>query len=298
MFTNLHLHTHYSIMDSVIKINDLIELLKEYKQDAVAITDHASISGWIDLDVECKKNNIKPIFGCEFYCTPSYSKNKSRDRQHLLILAKDETGLYNIRKLLRIANDNFYYKPIMSYDSLFENQEGLIISSACSLGVVAENLIKKNYAKAVQWASLFKERFGDDYYLELQMHPQFGEQSVANEGIVRLSEELDIKTIVTTDSHILKQEDTDLRNMIQAIGYHKSMNEVYQTLKSNCIGNEEIIKTFAEESGFIDFDILNKSFKNTQEITNKCNAQMENFGKVIPPFNKYDQMNKFFEVAQ
>ena len=108
-FKNLHTHTEYSLNDSVIRIPQLVKTLKEYKQDTCAITDHSSCAGWIEFNQECEKNNIKPIFGNEFYCQPNYEK-KTKDRDHLVVLAKTDEGVKRIRELQKIAVENFYYK--------------------------------------------------------------------------------------------------------------------------------------------------------------------------------------------
>ncbi len=107
------------MQDSVIRIPDLVKKVEEYGQSAVAVTDHSSVASWVDLSRECKDTNVKPIFGDEFYCFKTYEE-KSRDRDHLALLAMNHDGLVNIRRFQRIAVENFYYKPILSYEIIEE----------------------------------------------------------------------------------------------------------------------------------------------------------------------------------
>ena len=144
-FVNLHLHTMYSIQDSVIKIPNLADKLKIYNQNACAITDHSSCAGWIEFSQVMTNNDIKPIFGNEFYCRNSYDESQDRNRDHLVMLAMNQEGLTNIRRFQRIAVEHFYYKPILSYECLKEYPtNGIYCTSACSLGSIAKNILEDN----------------------------------------------------------------------------------------------------------------------------------------------------------
>ena len=190
-FKNLHTHTEYSLNDSVIRIPQLVKTLKEYKQDTCAITDHSSCAGWIEFNQECEKNNIKPIFGNEFYCQPNYEK-KTKDRDHLVILAKTDEGVKRIRELQKIAVENFYYKPILSYETLLQNTDGLYCTSACSLGTIPKLLLNNNYEKAYDFAGTLYDAFNKDFSLELQMHPGYADQRIINFELLRLHDETGI----------------------------------------------------------------------------------------------------------
>ena len=117
-FVNLHLHSMYSLQDGVINPSELVKVLSDYGQHSCAITDHGSIAGWYDFNKACLNEGIKPIFGNEIYCTKSYEE-KSKNRDHLVLLAMNEEGLYNLRLLQKIAVQNFYYKPLLTYDIIF-----------------------------------------------------------------------------------------------------------------------------------------------------------------------------------
>ncbi len=287
-FKNLHLHTEYSLNDSVIKIPELIKILKKYNQDACAITDHASCAGWIEFDTECRNNNIKPIFGNEFYCQPNYEE-KTKERDHLILLAKTDQGVKRIRELQRIAVENFYYKPMLSYETLLENTEGLYCTSACSLGTVAKLILQDKYEEALNFASKFYEAFNKDFSLELQMHPDYKEQYTINEGIVTLHDETGIPLTISTDAHFLDEENKDLRRVVQAAAWHKLYNDLEDSLSSNCVGNNDIVMQNAIASEFEDTNLINKAMSQTSKIAEICNGKLPEPERAIPVFDKYSQ---------
>jgi hypothetical protein len=193
-----------------------------------------------------------------------------------------------------VIDSGLYQIGLLSSDGNLTNY-GYKYVNACALGDIGEALMKDDYQKAYKIAENFYEKFGEDYYLELQMHPKFEAQAKINEGIVTLNDELGIPTIVTSDSHFLNPEDANVRNIIEAIGYHKNIEDVYQSMESNSLGSPDRIKLWAEQSGFEHEDILKKSFKNTIDITNKCNAQLEEPQVRIPEFNRYEELDALFD---
>lgn len=285
-FKNLHLHTEYSLNDSVIRIPQLVKTLKEYKQDTCAITDHSSCAGWIEFNQECEKNNIKPIFGNEFYCQTNYEK-KTKDRDHLVVLAKTDEGVKRIRELQKIAVENFYYKPILSYETLLQNTDGLYCTSACSLGTISKLLLNNNYEKAYDFAGTLYDAFNKDFSLELQMHPGYADQRIINFELLRLHDETGIPLTVSTDAHFINEENRDLRRVVQASAWHKLYTEIQETLKSNCVGNDEIVKQNAVEAHFRETDIVEKAIKQTDKIAKTCNGKLPTPKREIPVFDKY-----------
>ena len=184
-FTNLHLHTMYSVQDSVIKIPNLANKLKEYGQNACAITDHSSCAGWIEFNQVMTDHDIKPIFGNEFYCRDTYDEPKDRNRDHLVMLAMNQEGLTNIRRFQRIAVEHFYYKPILSYECLKEYPtEGIYCTSACSLGSIAKSILEDNIDKAEDYLLFFDEVFHHNFALELQFHPLYDDQKTINNNLL------------------------------------------------------------------------------------------------------------------
>lgn len=299
-FVNLHLHSCASLQDSIIKVPDLVQKIKDYGQTAVAVTDHSSCASWIDLNNECNQNNIKPIFGNEFYCIPQYIKG-SRRRDHLVLLAMNQTGLVNIRRLQRIAVEHSYYKPLLSYEILEENNhDGIYCTSACSLSSISKCILKNNIDSAMNYAEYFNNLFDGNFALELQFHPDYHDQNIINEKLVEISDKLDIPLTVSFDSHFIDENDRDLRKIVQAISWNKlySDESLYDSLKSNCIGNSELVKTFAMESNFQYMHVVSSAIKQTRKIADMCNAKIEEPERRIPVFDKYDELNELFEVIE
>lgn len=292
-FVNLHVHSLFSKQDSVIKIHDLVQTVKAYGQDTVALTDHSSTAGHWYLKKECEKEGIKPIYGNEFYTNISYD-NKTRDRNHLLCLALNNEGLININKLQNIAVHNSYYKPILSHEVLPNYTNGIFATSACSLGIISKMILENKINEATDYCNWFMDIFDSNFALELQMHPQYEDQSKINNVLVELSDQLNIPLVVTSDAHFLTFEDADARRIIQSIAWKKSYKDVNDSLFSNCLGNSDIILENARLSNF-DIDIVNKAIKNTNKIAQKCNADLCSTERKVPIFDKFQEFDELFE---
>lgn len=299
-FVNLHCHTEYSIQDSVITIPKLYHKVKDFGQSAVSVTDHGSCAAWVEFsNYFNKKGGIKPIFGNECYCTSAKIFDGDKRRQdHLVLLAMDNEGLTNIRRIQRLAVENTYYKPLCHYDKILEKvpRNGIFATSACSLSSISKSLLNNDFNGAKQYAEYFYDLFDGNFALELQMHPDYQEQYKINEGIVKLSEVLDYPIVVTCDCHFCDERDIGLRKIIKAIGWHKMIDDknLFDSLKSNCIGNSYLIKKWAHESNFEHMDVLNIAINNTNIIANMCNATLEEPERRIPIFDKHEEFVELF----
>lgn len=309
-FVNLHLHSDYSTQDSVIKIPDLLNIIKEYGQQAVAITDHGSVEAWTNFYLLSQNTDIKPIFGCEFYCKDSYIKPSNRDRYHLIALAKNDNGVKTINKLQFESTRHFYYKNLLPYPFLFENTDDIFISTACSLGTIGQSFDIEKKNKNNDDAEIFLNKlldvFGkDNVALEFQFHPtwksdktpNYYPQNFINEKLLDLWDNMDLKyCIVTTDAHFIT--DSSIRDKLLADAWNKSAEETNgTTLKSNCVGNSELVKSFAEESNFSDLKLVDDMIHNTSVIADMCNVNnVNNIGgdRVLPRFNKHRKFKKIF----
>lgn len=298
-FVNLHTHTYASLQDSIIRPVDLVSKVMDYEQSAVGITDHSSVASWIELNNVCKDTSIKPIFGNEFYCIPTYSKSRRRD--HLVMLAMNQEGLVNIRRLQRIAVENSYYKPLLSYEKLMElPHDGIYCTSACSLSTISKCLLANNKQSAGEWAEKFNEIFDGNFSLELQFHPEYKDQSIINEGLVDLSDKFDIPLTVSCDCHFVDEKDRPVRKMVQAISWRKKWNDdsLFDSLRSNCIGNSDLIMEFAVDSNFQYMHVVQQAIKQTSKIASMCNAVLEEPQRRIPIFDKYDEFNELMSVQE
>lgn len=292
-FVNLHVHSMFSKQDAVIKIDELVNKVIEYGQNAVAVTDHSSTSAHYYLKKECEERGVKPIFGNEFYTNLSYD-NKTRDRNHLVCLAMTDEGFRNINRLQDIAVHNRYYKPIVSHEILPDYTEGIFATSACSLGVIPQMILQDDMLKAEEYSNWFMDIFDGNFALELQMHPEYEEQYKINNGLVALSEQLGIPLTISSDAHFIDENDVDLRRAIQCIAWRKLYKDGQESLKSNCLGNTDIIKSKAENTGF-DQSIVDKAIKQTRIIAEKCNADLCNEERKVPIFDKYQEFDKLFK---
>ncbi len=153
-FTHLHVHSHYSILDGLPKINELLDDVQKKGMDAIALTDHGALYGAVEFYKEAKKRNIKPIIGSEIYMAPGSlsSKDSKEDSKsyHLVLLVKNDTGYQNLVKIITKAHlDGFYYKPRIDEEFLKTHAEGLIALSACLKGKIPRYILsgKRDQAK-------------------------------------------------------------------------------------------------------------------------------------------------------
>jgi len=288
-YVPLHIHTTYSITDSATRLNDLARIAKRKGFNSLAITDHGTIGGWIHFQQECQQQNIKPIFGVEFYVANNFT-NKDTERMHVVALAKNNEGLKSIFKLNNIAHtEGFYYKPRILLKHLIENKEGLVILSACTLGVVAKPLIDGNLVVAESNLRQLKDTFGEDFYLEIQPH-DFDQQYVANPGLIELAQKYGIKLVATTDSHYIygpKEKDEkdgdnqNTHNALKAISYHKKMGEGGFSIDTNYLmTDDELLSEFDKFD--IDKAIVKEALMNTFEVSDKCNVEIKRYKNALP----------------
>lgn len=249
-FVHLHVHTEYSLLDGLPKIDNLLSYLKEKGMNSVAITDHGVMYGIIEFYKKCVREGIKPIIGMEGYITnvdlrkrPERSKTKN---YHILLLAKNKVGYHNLMKLTSIAHlEGYYYRPRIDRETLRKYSEGIICTSSCPLGEIGQALIEDNYQEARQIAEWYFDVFGKDYYLEIQRHEasRFIEKAEnpeikkileendenerkANEYIVKLSRDLGIPLVATNDVHYIKKEDAFAQDALVCIATGKKVSDI------------------------------------------------------------------------
>lgn len=294
-YVPLHLHTEYSLLDGAIRIGDLIKFCASNNMPGVAITDHGVMYGAMDLYIDAEKHNnserekaehdpnyipktVNPIIGCEFYVHNgdiSEHDQNNNPRYHLILLAKNNTGYKNLVKLASIAHiKGFYMKPRINFELLQKYHDGLICSSACLGGEVLMNLRKGDYDAAKAVAQKYKELFGDDYYIELQDHG-LEDQKRTNPDLIKIAKELDIKMIITNDSHYLKKEDADWHDTLLCMQTKSSKTDPHRMSFPN---NEFYVKTVSELRDafcWLDSDTFDECIKNTVEINQKCHITVE-----------------------
>lgn len=282
-----HVHTKYSLRDSIIDYDDLINRLKSINQNAIAITDHGNIHASVSIYKRLKKENIKYIHGCEMYiCDDTNIKDQNNKYHHLVVLCKNEIGRINLNKLISISNlpENFYNKPRIDFEKLKQHKDGLLVLSACLAGEISKFLLIDAYEKAREVALKYKNEFGNDYYLEIQARND-NKQIEINKKIVALAKELNIPIVVTTDAHFVTKEDKRYHDVYSFNSSYKEEGEGYV----DCyIQSEEEIRN---NLNYLDEEIINQAINNTHIIADKCNVELPLSAPIIPHIDIPSQYN-------
>ena len=288
-FVHLHNHTFHSVLDGLTKIHDLVDKVKELGMEAAAVTDHGTMSGILDYYKTAKKAGIKPIIGIETYVATRsrFDRDPGKDKQrfHLTVLAMNNTGFHNLMKLSTCANlEGMYYKPRIDHDLLEELNEGLIVLSGCASGEIGVALKEDDYDRAREIAKWYKSIFGDRYYLELQDHghpksnTHWDVQAKINEGLIKLSKELDIEMVVTCDGHYLTHEYQDAHEILLCVGTGSYLSdEKRMSLKDfelHLTDPRDIIDHWGEE--------FPEVIRNTKKIADRCDVEIE-LGRILIP---------------
>ena len=288
-FVHLHNHTFHSVLDGLTKIHDLVDKVKEFGMEAAAVTDHGTMSGILDYYKTAKKAGIKPIIGIETYVATRsrFDRDPGKDKQrfHLTVLAMNNTGFHNLMKLSTRANlEGMYYKPRIDHELLEELNEGLIVLSGCASGEIGVALKEDDYDRAREIAKWYKSIFGDRYYLELQDHghpksnTHWDVQAKINEGLIKLSKELDIEMVVTCDGHYLTHEYQDAHEILLCVGTGSYLSdEKRMSLKDfelHLTDPRDIIDHWGEE--------FPEVIRNTKKIADRCDVEIE-LGRILIP---------------
>ena len=267
-FTHLHVHTQYSILDGAANIPLLLKRAKDLGMNSLAITDHGNMYGVLKFFIEAKKNDIKPIIGCEVYIARESrtKKEKTRGKQyyHLILLAKNKTGYHNLAKLTSLGYlEGFYYRPRIDKEILEKYSEGLIVSTACLGGEVPQSIMNHGEEKAQEAIDWFKRVFKDDFYLELQNHGTPEQQSV-NKVLLNLAAKNNIKVIATNDVHYINKEDYNAHDILVRLNtgadINDSKDDLHYTGQEYLKSPEEMLALFPEVPEALD---------NTMEIVSK-----------------------------
>ena len=298
-FGHLHVHTEYSTLDGMAKIKELVKRAKELGQQFIAITDHGTCGGHYEFEKVCNDEGIKPILGTEFYMSRSNQASKEDSGYHLIVFAKDQTGLENLYELqARAFKENFYRKPHINFDMLSELKEGLVVASACIGGVIGQ-LTLDNPLEARTEAKKYKSVFGDDFYLEIQPN-DIPDQWIMNKEVIKISKELDIKLIATNDIHYVLKSDAKIHEVLLALQVGQKMNSEkrfkFPTNDYWCKSLEEMIETFDGYDVNEKVSIM-EALMNTSEVANKCNAKCIK-GNFLPHYPKLNGMSEDDYLAE
>ena len=291
-FVHLHNHSHYSLLDGACKIDDLIQGALQNNMSAVALTDHGVMFGAIEFYKKAERAGVKPIIGMEAYIVTKGSRflkasqgTESGGRRsayhHLLLLAKNETGYRNLIRLSSAGHiDGYYYKPRIDTEILRQYREGLVATSACAGGVISAYLASGNDAEAYEAAEIYKEIFGDDFYVEIQNHG-IEREAVVRQKAPKLAKELGLKLVATNDVHYLKHEHAIPHNIMLLIPEASSTSTPdytqlrYQTDQAYFKSSQEMAALFEDYP---------EAIRSTVEINEKINLRLDLRRNFMPRF--------------
>lgn len=279
-FVHLHNHSEYSLLDGFARIPRMVAKAKECGMNACAITDHGVMYGAVDFYKACKKAGIKAIIGCEAYVAARSRHDKDpvldKERYHLVLLAKNETGYKNLCKMISFAStEGMYYKPRIDRELMREYHEGVIALSACLAGEIARACRDDDMEKAKAIALEHLEIFGEgNYYLEIQDHG-YEDDRIVNPRIVKLARELNIPLVATNDVHYVDPEDAEYHDILLCIQTGKTLDD---TDRMRYEGGQFYFKTTEEMEEL--FAAYPDAIENTQKIADMCNVEFH----FAPPY--------------
>jgi DNA polymerase III subunit alpha len=282
-YVHLHNHTHHSLLDGLTKVNELVARVKDLGMGAVAMTDHGTMSGAIEFYKACTDAEINPIIGIETYVAARtiHDRDPAKDkaRYHLILLAMNNTGYQNLMQLSTTANlEGVYYKPRVDHALLEKYNEGIIALSACAGGEMGDALRNGDVARARETALWYKSIFGDRYYFEIQDHNEWDVQKGINEQLFKLSEELDIPCVLSSDAHYVQPSDTEAHEILLCVGTGAFLSDQDRMSLSEFHLHVTDPAEVIERWGASHPEII----RNTKAIADRCKVTLE-FGKILIP---------------
>jgi len=284
-FIHLHVHSHYSLLDGLSQIDHLVNFAKADGATAIALTDHGVMYGAVEFYQKCHKAGIKPIIGMEAYVAPGSRLDKNyvkgeKTSHHLVLLAKNNAGYKNLLKLTSIAHlEGYYYKPRIDWELLTKHHEGLIAMTACLGGEISQLIIKEHLDRARQRILDYQDLFGrDNFYLEIQSHPNLEMQTKVNKQLISFSQELGVPLVATNDAHYAGRDDAEAQDILLCLQNKAKKDEPNRmsmldgdySLRSS----REMMELFKETP---------EAIENTVKIAEACQVEIE-LGKIQLPF--------------
>lgn len=290
-FVHLHLHTQYSLLDGACRIKDVMKRALALGMPAVAMTDHGNLFGALEFYEQAKKNNLKPIIGCEMYVSSTTRFDKSTDQRstsHFVLLAKNQQGYKNLMKLVSIGYlEGFYYKPRIDKEVLAKHTQGLIGLSACLKGEIASKIVSGKYEEAKYIAEEYARMFEPgDFYLELMDHGM-QEQQIVNEGLLRISKETTLPLVATNDVHYLLPEHFQAHETLLCIQTQTTLSDPKRMKMSS---DQFYFKTPDEMKEL--FSWAPSAVDNTLAIADKCHLELSFDGYHVPEFETPSGVSK------
>ncbi|MES2930377.1 MAG: DNA polymerase III subunit alpha [Patescibacteria group bacterium] len=283
-FIHLHTHSHYSLLDGLSKIEDMVRIVKEHGMGALAVTDHGNMYGAIELYKECKKQGIKPIIGVEAYIAERGRKDKEpgvdNKRYHLTLLAKNLQGYKNLMRLVTLANlEGYYYKPRMDKEILRQYHEGIICLSGCMGSQLSQAVLSGNTERQEMLIKEHQSIFGaENYFLELHSHPHIEGDKKLRDGIIALGRKFNIPLVAAQDSHYPCKDDHEAHHTLLQVN---TGSEGKDTGKFEF--SEDDFSLIDEKTALEYFADIPEAVPNTRLVADLCENYDLELGKAYFP---------------
>jgi len=291
MFTHLHVHSEFSLLDGMCRIKEVVARAKSMGMESLALTDHGVMYGSLAFYQAAKDAGIRPIIGCEIYISQGNNTTRNpgeKNNFHLVLLVKNQTGYRNLLQIVTRAHlEGFYYKPRIDKEFLKEHASGLVALSACLAGEVPQQILSGRLDAARKAALWYKEVFGD-FYFEIQRHPM-PELETVNRELIVIGKELGIPLVATNDVHYLDREDARIHEILLCVGTNTTIND---EKRMKMAGDFFYLKSPEEMAEM--YRDLPEAIENTQRISQMCDLKLE-FGRLhlpeieIPPGKTPDE---------
>lgn len=285
-FTHLHTHSHYSLLDGLAKIDDLVTRAQELGMESIALTDHGNLYGAVEFYSKAKKAGIKPVLGMEAYVakgsrldrkltrdeSEGTGKKTKENYNHLTLLCENEKGWKNLLKLSSSSHlEGFYYKPRIDREILEKWHEGLIALSGCLGGEIAQLCVHGRMDEAEQVAKEYRDLFGkENFFIELWHLPHIPDAEIAVKGLKEIAKKLGIPTVATKDIHYARPDDAQYQDILLAVQTGNTVNDIgrMSMMEENYAMNspEEMAEWFAD---------IPEAVENTGKIADRCNVELE-----------------------
>lgn len=288
-FVHLHNHTHYSLLDGLTKIPDLVNFVKEQGMEAVAVTDHGTMSGLVELYKSCHDGGIKPVLGLEAYVAARNMEDHdpARDKQrfHITLLAMNNQGFENLCHLMTEAEiHGYYYKPRIDHKLMQKYSEGIICLSGCAGSEISEAIRANDLKRAEELINWYHDLYGDRFYLEMQDHghpdspSHWDVQNSINQQLAKFSEKTGIPLVVTCDAHYLRREQQDAHEVLLCVGTASNLSDTnrmtMKDLELHVIPPQDIIDRWGKD--------FPEAIRNTRRIADRCDVDLQ-LGRILIP---------------
>lgn len=297
-FVHLHTHSHYSLLDGLAKVDQLIDRAKELNMTALALTDHGVMYGAIEFYQKAKKAGIKPIIGVEAYLAPRKLTDKTPKIDsvyyHQILLAETLEGYQNLLKIVSKAHlEGMYYKPRIDLEFLTEHAKGIIATSSCLGGMIPQALLQDDYPKAEQLVAKFIDIFGkNNFFIELQHHPKMADQIKVNPLLIRLARQFDLGLVATGDIHYTYHEEKEAHEVLLAVNTGAQLDQQDRMTLAEIDLHMESPEFFAEK-----FAETPEALSNTVKIAERCQLELKLGDNLLPQYQVPDGLtdNQYLE---